>query len=449
MPEDYGLVATAMLAIGLIQTFVDFGATTALLRLSNPTKDDIDSAWTLKVIQGVIAAITTLSLASIISEFVERPELVQILWTLAGAILLASLSNIGLTIAAKEFNFKLGAKIEVISKLASVAATLSAGIALKSHWALVIGIVTGYITPFILSYAWHHYRPTWNTRKISEIWNITKWLLLASIGSFVLRKGDEVIAAKIGTSHEYGLYNVGADLGQLPVQEIGPAMIKALLPVLSSMEGAKHHINDAIHKTTAAINTTIWPIALGFAALSEQTTVVLLGPKWIEAAKYVYAFAIISALQTSTAPIKTLLTLRGFTRTQSMQVWREFSVFAITAGLLIPHAGLYALAIARAAASATNLFDVLVASKKLCGLNITKSLRAIFGPISIAAAMAALVHLVITELTNPYIAIFTGLILGISTYTLATITAWNLRGKPDGIETMAINQIMKIIKPKK
>ena len=32
MPEDYGIVAMGMLVVGLIQTFLDFGPGTALLR---------------------------------------------------------------------------------------------------------------------------------------------------------------------------------------------------------------------------------------------------------------------------------------------------------------------------------------------------------------------------------------------------------------------------------
>jgi len=444
LPEDYGLVAAAMLAVGLLQTFMDFGATTALLRLSNPAADYINSAWTLKIIQGTAVSVAIIALSGVIGKFLQKPEIIHILWTFAVAIFLASLGNIGLTLAVKDFNFKLGAKIDVISKIASVAVTLSVGMVQKSHWALVMGIVAGYITPLVLSYAWHPYRPTWSTEKVGEIWKLTKWLLLASIGSFVLRKGDEIIASKIGTSHEYGLYNVGADLGQLPVQEIGPAMLKALLPVLSSMEDAEEYINDAIHRTTAAINTIIWPIALGFAVLSEHATAILLGPKWIEAAKYVYAFAIISALQTATAPIKILLTLRGHTRTQSMQVWREFAVFAGAAGLLITHSGLYSLAIARAIASITNLFDVLLTAKNLCRLDVKSSLLAIFRPLAIAAAMAVLVHLLNAEFTNPYLAIIISLITGGGAYTFAILVVWTLLGKPNGIESMAINQIKQL-----
>ena len=50
LPEDYGIVGMAMLVVGLTQAFMDFGATTALLRKDAVTPDEIDSAWTLKLL---------------------------------------------------------------------------------------------------------------------------------------------------------------------------------------------------------------------------------------------------------------------------------------------------------------------------------------------------------------------------------------------------------------
>lgn len=444
MPEDYGLVAAAMLVVGLIQTFLDFGATTALLRMTNPTRDDIDSTWTLKVIQGIVAGITLFALADMAGEVLQKPGLTNILWALSVAIVFASLSNIGLTLAIKEFDFKVGARVDVVSKIASVSATLLSGVVLKNHWALVVGIMVGYLSPLLLSYIWHAYRPKWNTSKIPEIWKLTKWLLLASIGSFVLRKGDELIAAKIGSSHEYGLYNVGSDLGQLPVQEIGPAMIRALLPVLSSMESSDQYINSAVEKTTAAVNIIIWPIAFGFAAISSQVTEVILGSKWHDAAVYVYAFAIISALQTSTAPIKTLLTLRGHTRVQSMQVWREFAVFVVTSLVLTPHIGLYGLVIARAVASVANMFDVIRAATNLCRLNEINVFKSMLRPIIFASAMAIVVCLGIINIKHPILTIAGSAAAGGVLYSLAIYLSWRALGKPDGIEVVVLNQARKL-----
>ena len=60
MPEDYGIVAMGMLVVGLIQTFLDFGPGTALLRKAEVSRDEIDSAWTLGILQGLGAGLVLL-----------------------------------------------------------------------------------------------------------------------------------------------------------------------------------------------------------------------------------------------------------------------------------------------------------------------------------------------------------------------------------------------------
>ncbi|HQN47024.1 MAG TPA: oligosaccharide flippase family protein, partial [Rugosibacter sp.] len=57
MSEDYGIVAMGMLVVGLIQTFLDFGPGTALLRKAEVSRDEIDSAWTLGILQGMGAGL--------------------------------------------------------------------------------------------------------------------------------------------------------------------------------------------------------------------------------------------------------------------------------------------------------------------------------------------------------------------------------------------------------
>jgi len=55
VPADYGIVAMAMLVVGLIQAFLDFGAATALLRKGEVSRDEVDSAWTLRSLKGPLS----------------------------------------------------------------------------------------------------------------------------------------------------------------------------------------------------------------------------------------------------------------------------------------------------------------------------------------------------------------------------------------------------------
>jgi len=446
MPEDYGIVAMGMLIVGMTQTFLDFGATTALLRKESISQDEIDSAWTLRLMQGCVAAVVLFVVPPLAVAYFEEPRLQYILWAFAASVLLASASSIGPTLALREFNFALNFKIDVASKFTSVLATLAGGYLLGDYRALVLGIVAGYLTPLVLGYALHSYRPHWQTSKIGEIWFVTKWLLLANIGNFILRKGDEIAAGRLGTTNEFGLYSVGSDLGQLPVQEIGPAMIRAILPVLSSIEGDIERTNRAVIKITATMNSVVWPLGLGFAAIGAQATELILGGKWLASVPYVQIFAIVAVLQTITSPAKSLLIIRGHTKIQSHVVWAEFLTFGIASIFLVPHFHLIGLALARLIASAASSITILIVAQSNCALSLTKMSMQVARPMFGAAIMM----MIVSHLMNPAHSLIVQLMLGVTSgivfFTIWSVMTWHLIGRPEGFESTAFEKIFPPLK---
>jgi len=126
LPEDYGIVAMGMLVVGLIQTFLDFGPATALLRKAEVTRDEIDSAWTLGVIQGLAAGLALLLALPLALEYFNEPRLTFVLLALSASVAFISLGNIGLVLARKEFIYTLDFKIATTGKIVSVVTTVIA-----------------------------------------------------------------------------------------------------------------------------------------------------------------------------------------------------------------------------------------------------------------------------------------------------------------------------------
>ncbi len=441
-PDDYGVIAMSMLFVGLIQTFLDFSATVALLRKNEVTREEIDSAWTLRLIQGCLAGLVIATSAPLAVSYFEEPRLLEVLWGFAACVFLASATNVGQTLALKNFDYTLEFKISAIGKLASVLTTIAAGFALHDYRALALGIVAGYLVPLILSYVLHPYRPRWNTTKIPEIWSITKWLLLANIGGFLMRKSDELVAGRIGTTEEFGTYSVGSDLGQLPVSEIGPAMQRAILPALASIITDVERTRQAVLKTLSAISTVIWPIGFGFAAISQDATELILGSKWHAASPYVAIFAITAALQSSVGPLRSYMTILGETKIQNSATWFEFIIFAFTAVLLQTNYHLLGLAYARLISSLLSAIYLSIAADKYCDLEIRSILINTYRPIINSIIMYFIVLTTIQYFDAGLARLFIGIIIGAIFYISATIILWNISGRPEGIESTIVDKFL-------
>lgn len=440
LPSDYGVVAMATLLVALIHAFTDIGAEIAILRMKNPTKDYIDSAWTLRFIQSAAVGVLMVGAAPLAVFYFNEARVQPVLWAMAALITINGTTNIGLTIAQKNFNFSLFFRVNVYAKIISVVATLASGYMLRDYRALVIGIGSGYITGVILSYTMHPYRPNWNTKKINEIWHITKWLMFTSIGVFLLRRSDEILASRIAGTAEFGSYHVGSDLGRLPVSELGPAMMRAFLPVLSSLQDDAKRVNAAVLKTLSAVNVLTMPIGVGVAAIASPLTILILGDKWISAAPYVALFAIISTVQFISSPLLTLLVLNGHTKIQNIAIWIEFAIFVLAVYILLPYYDLIGLAIARLLASALSTGFILYITYKYCAIDIYKMISTIARPMLGSIFMGGGVYFFVKIMHHDfYISLFGGVILGAAFYISWCLISWFMLGKPEGLESTILD----------
>ena len=435
MPADYGLVAMSMLIVGLTQALMDFGAATALLRKGEVSPSEINSAWSLRILQGVGVALLLALLAPVAAAYFNEPRVQPVLWVLAGCVAIGGAENIGVILAQKAFNFSVEFRVTVISKIISVVATLLSGYFLRDYRALVIGIATGYVASLALGYVLHPYRPRWDTHKMGEIWSVTKWLMLAGVGSFLLRKSDEVAAGRIGSTGDFGLYHTGSDLGRLAVGQLGPAMMRAFLPVLSSIEADVQRTNNAVLKTLAAVNAITLPMGFGMAAIALPFTQLVLGDKWLGAAPFVAIFALVGSAQFLLSPLTALLVLRGHTRTLNTVSWIEFAVFVAAALVLVPQFYLMGMGLARLLASLVNSVVLSLSAKRYCHIALHKLLLSIMRPLIGAALMYFLVTHVLNMNPSDGMQCFMAIMAGALFYSAWLLGSWVILKKPEGLES--------------
>lgn len=435
MPADYGIIAMAMLVVGLIQAMLDFGVATALLRKEHLEVGEINAAWTLKVIQSLIGAGLLVAVSPFAASYFKVDAVSTVLQVLAIGVVLQGLANIGMVLAQKAFNFKVEFGVNVSAKVVSVLVALCVAYWWRDYRALLWGLMSGYACSLVLSYVVHPYRPRWETRFIPEIWSVTKWLTLAGITGFFLRKTDEVVAARVGTSQEFGVYNVGSDLGQLPVAEVGPAMMKALLPILSSVKEEKRSLDRAVLATLEAANSITMPMAAGVAALAYPISVVLLGPQWSEAAQFMAAFSLIAATQFMLYPLNAHLILEGYSKSQSVVAWGEFLGFVCAALLMVPSLHLMGLVYARAIGAVFGACLIGWYAHRCLQIRPWLVVRRLVRPAVGAALVLASINVVEVLVDGTFLVLLVGFLISTLSFLIWMVLSWHVSGRPDGLES--------------
>ena len=106
LPEDFGLIALAMVTITLLDTLSEFGFETALIRDQKTTRAHYDTAWTVAVIKGILVATLLFVAAEPIAGFFDEPRLVWVIRALCVIPLLEGFKNIGVVNFTKNLNFR-------------------------------------------------------------------------------------------------------------------------------------------------------------------------------------------------------------------------------------------------------------------------------------------------------------------------------------------------------
>lgn len=438
-PQDYGIVAMAFLVVGLVDTFLNTGTAPALARLGpTATVKQIDSAWTLRGIQGLAMGAALAAIAPLAALYFTEPRVAPVLWVVGFCLAFMGFANIGMTLAYRDLQFSVEFKWVFYTKLGSVAVTLLSALYFADYRALVSGIVAGFVVEWLLSYILHPYRPRWCTENIKDIWNVSKWLMVTGIGSFFLRRTDQLMAGRVGSTGEYGLYTVGADIGQLPAGELGPSLTRPLFPILASIKHDWERAKVATLKTLGSVNTITMPMGLGLAALSTQATLVLLGHQWLEAAPYIAGFAVIGVVQYITEPLSTLLNVAGFVRVQSRIVWVEFLTFVALALLLTSTYHLQGLMAARIGSGLLSAGLMMLAARQYAQLSLRKTASTLLRPVTGAALMYGLLVVSGTWFDYPIVELIGKVIVGASFYTGWMLITWQLAKRPEGIESTVI-----------
>jgi O-antigen/teichoic acid export membrane protein len=440
-PSDFGLVAMAMLVFGLVESVMDLGVETAVIRTPNVTRPDVDTAWTIRLIQTASIAVIVALLAPLAGEFFREPRLVPVIWAVSLALLIASPWNIGMALARRELDFGREAVYGVGAKLISFVVTLAAAFWLRDYRALVLGVMTGHLSGLVLSYLLHPYRPRWCLASAGKLWSFSVGILASGIANFVNRKADEILVGRLGNPHQLGIYSVASELGQLVTAEIGQPINRALLPVLSSIQEDLPRARSALMATLSGVLTLTVPAGVGLAAVAPAVAV-LLGEQWREAAPLLALFALFGVLRTTVAPLGTVLLVLGRTRHLAVLSWAEVVLFVGMAVPLGSQYGVTGIAWSRMLAVMPMVPVFFLVTRSLLGMRLREIGIALWRPVAGAGLMYAVLQFSGQFLsTAPLAELLSKVGLGVTAYASWMVLTWHLSGHPDGLERMVLERI--------
>ncbi len=444
-PTDFGLVAMAMLVLSFIEAWLAFGLENACVQRRDLTREHLDTAWSMRLIQGTVVTLLIAAAAPLAALYFREPRVTVLILILCTGIFIASLGNIGIVLFRRDMDFQSEFKLQVAAKVLAFVIGLGAALWLRNYWALVIGILSGVIANTVLSYAMHPFRPRWDLSRWRELWSFSQWMFVVNIAQFAESRADEALIGRLGSAGDLGLYVVASDLGQLPVNEIAAPVNRVLFPAYAAVQDDPERLRGAYLRTLEAVASVTVPAGIGLALVAAPAVAVVLGAKWLPATGILALIALFAVCR-SLATICTSLQLAlGRPQTAAMLSWLGLALFLVLAIPLGLKEGALGVATAKLGAgliATLASFATVIRQSPVTAVDIARSLLRPVG----AAALMALVVWNLPDLRDwgPAAELVLKVAAGAIVYGTSTLALWIAMGRPDGPETIALGIARRI-----
>jgi len=161
VPEDFGVVAAAMVIISFSQVFSDAGLGKALIQRQNRVEESANVVFWINLGIGLVIVAILIAAAPLIAGFFHDERITPVVRVLSLQILLAAFSSVHTALLQKDLNFKQLFWVRLVTTAAPGLASIPLAIHGMGYWALVAGTLVGQVVQSTMFWMLSPWRPQW------------------------------------------------------------------------------------------------------------------------------------------------------------------------------------------------------------------------------------------------------------------------------------------------
>ncbi|MBI9061390.1 MAG: lipopolysaccharide biosynthesis protein [Marinilabiliaceae bacterium] len=297
VPADFGLLAMAMVFLGIGNIFADFGLGQAIIQADNVSDKQCSTIFFINLATGFAFVAIFVSISGLIADFYGDDRLENIVKVISFSYLLNSVNLVQNMRFYRRLDFKTMTLMSVISDVASGIFGIVLAYQGYGVWSLVFQRLsrTGLYTILIWSKSRWIPQLYFNFREIKDMFNFGVSMLGIGVLGEIFNYLDTILMGKFLSASFLGLFDRGKSFPTFMKNTFILPITRPLFPIFSKVKQEK----DKLRKTSFSVLRNLDPLLfLGFglmAVFSEEIILIVLNEKWLEAVPYLRIFAFATA----------------------------------------------------------------------------------------------------------------------------------------------------------
>jgi O-antigen/teichoic acid export membrane protein/glycosyltransferase involved in cell wall biosynthesis len=297
-PREFGLLAMSWTIIGFSQVFREAGLSTATVQREGITHAQVSNLFWINVVVSGLVTLLVAAAAPAVAWFYREPLLVEVTLALSITILLAGLAVQHMALLNRQMRFKAIALIQVGSVLAGVLVGVGMAWLNYGYWSLVGMNLTTSMVALLMTWSASRWRPQSFTRR-SGTRSLLHFGANLTVGTFLysLARGlDRLLIGRFYGAFSVGLYSRASSLLARPLEQFMNPIEAVVVTTFSKLQMKPDGYRSSfleLYETIALVGFLFTGMCF---ALAHSLTLVVLGPKWEQAA-IIFASLTFGALQ--------------------------------------------------------------------------------------------------------------------------------------------------------
>ena len=304
-PQDFGLVAMVTVVTGVYELFTSAGLSRATIQRFAITNQQISTLFWINILVGTALGALCVATAPVLVKFYHEPRLFGVTIAMAAGFVLNAAGVQHSAILQRQLRYVAVTAIELSAQLASIVVGIGMALAGFGYWALVGAAI---ISPAVstagmwIVTGWIPGAPKWDAG-VNSMLRFGGTITLNGLIVYIAYNFDKLLLGRVWGADALGIYGRAYQLINLPTGNLHAAVGGIAFSALSRLQNDPPRIRSYFLKGYSLVISMTVPITMFSALFAEDIILVLLGPKWGEAAEIfrfltptVLIFAIINPL---------------------------------------------------------------------------------------------------------------------------------------------------------
>ena len=430
-PDEFGLVALALIAMAILDTFPGLGVGDALVIVDDDDLEEkAETAFAVSVGVGVVLAVLLAALGPVAAKFFQQPQLVAIMPALGTSFIFLGLGGTHSAIAVKRIDFRPRTAATLAETILRGAVSVVLALAGAGVWSLVIGYMVGSAASTVMLWILVPWRPHFRPRRahLRSLLGFGGQLTGVNVMAAFLTQFDYLVVGRVLGAAQLGFYSMATRLPSTVILGLAAVAGRVLFPAFASLH--KTGVARAFLTSFRYTSLVVFPLTVYLAVLAKPVTLALFGPQWGPSVAAVRVLCIWACASTLLYVSGSAIKARGRADVL-LKLAVPQAVALVVGSLLLVHRGIVAVSWVQAGIAMCTVVASIAIARRLFGFGIASTLHSLrpatLGSLGLAVALVVVDRTV----TSPWPAVAVGGAVGTVIYLgLVALLA------PDSIKTL-------------